>query len=118
MGEKCFVFGGKYIKCNLSTALRKEPNKQVVPNDRSPGPCVTFRNSLVLQWDVVNPRLTPKVKNTLPGCPSPLIQYIRSYPLYLVALTSSENQRTRHAVVTKDTYSMGINIYRLNIVYS
>jgi hypothetical protein len=37
------------------------------------------------------------------GCPRLLIQYIRSYPPYLEAVSSIRNLRTRHAVVTGDT---------------
>jgi hypothetical protein len=32
------------------------------------------------------------------------IQYIRSYPQYLEALSSTRNLRTRHAMVTKDPH--------------
>jgi hypothetical protein len=38
----------------------------------------------------------------LVGCPRLLIQYIRSYPPYLEAVSSVRNVRTRHAVVTTD----------------
>ena len=34
------------------------------------------------------------------GCPLLFIQYIRSYPTYLQAVSSSRNLRTRHAAVT------------------
>jgi hypothetical protein len=36
------------------------------------------------------------------GCPLLLIQYIRSYPPYLEAVSSTRNLRKRHAVVTRD----------------
>jgi hypothetical protein len=45
----------------------------------------------------------PQVGGTpLVGCPRLLIQYIRSYPKYLEAVSSIRNRRTRHAVVTRD----------------
>jgi len=40
------------------------------------------------------------------GCPRLLIQYIRSYPPYLEAVSSIRNPRTRHAVVTVDPLNM------------
>jgi hypothetical protein len=36
------------------------------------------------------------------GCPRLLIQYIRSYPPYLEAVSSIRNPRTRHVVVKVD----------------
>jgi hypothetical protein len=41
------------------------------------------------------------------GCPQLLIQYIRSYPPYLEAISSIRNLRTLHAVVTRDPPNMG-----------
>jgi 5-methylcytosine-specific restriction endonuclease McrA len=40
------------------------------------------------------------------GCPLLLIQYIRSYPPYLEAISSIRNPRTWHAVVTVDPLNM------------
>jgi hypothetical protein len=42
----------------------------------------------------------------LVGCPRLLIQYIRSYPPYLEAVSSIRNLRTRHAAVTRDPPNM------------
>jgi hypothetical protein len=42
------------------------------------------------------------------GCPQLRIQYIRSYPPYLEAVSSIRNPRTRHAVVTMDSLNMGL----------
>jgi hypothetical protein len=42
------------------------------------------------------------------GCPRLIIQYIRSYPPYLQAVSSVRNLRTRHAVVTGDPPNMGL----------
>jgi hypothetical protein len=36
-----------------------------------------------------------------------LIQYIRSYPPYIEAVSSIRNPRTRHAVVTRNPVNMG-----------
>jgi hypothetical protein len=51
----------------------------------------------VLRGRVVSPQAggPPTV-----GCPRLLIQYIRSDPPYLEAVSSIRNRRTRHAVVT------------------
>jgi hypothetical protein len=43
----------------------------------------------------------------LVGCHRLLIQYIRSYPPYLEAVSSIRNLRRRHAVVTRDPLNMG-----------
>jgi hypothetical protein len=40
------------------------------------------------------------------GCQRLLIQYIRSYPPYLEAVSSIRNPTTRHAVVTVDPLNM------------
>jgi hypothetical protein len=40
------------------------------------------------------------------GCPRLLIQYIRSYPPYLEAVSSIRNLRTHHSVVTRDPPNM------------
>jgi len=40
------------------------------------------------------------------GCPRLLIECIRSYPLYLEAVSPIHNPRTRYAVMT-DSYNMG-----------
>jgi hypothetical protein len=44
----------------------------------------------------------------LVGCPRLLIQYIRSYPPYLEAVSSIHKLRMRHAVVTRDLLNMDI----------
>jgi hypothetical protein len=44
-----------------------------------------------------------------------LIQYIRSYPPYLEAVSSIRNLTTRHAVVTGDTLNMGFGVSGLPI---
>jgi hypothetical protein len=61
-----------------------------------------FRNRLeFLRWGVVSPPPTPQAGGPRPvGCPRLLIQYIRSYPSYLQAVSSIRNLRTRHVVVT------------------
>jgi hypothetical protein len=42
----------------------------------------------------------------LVGCPRLLIQYIRSNPPYLEAVSSIRNLRTRHAVMARDALNM------------
>jgi hypothetical protein len=44
--------------------------------------------------------------SSLVGCPRLLIQYIHSYSSYLEAVSSIDNLRTRHAVVTKNPLYM------------
>jgi hypothetical protein len=46
------------------------------------------------------------------GCPLLLIQYIRSYPPYLEAVSSIHNLRMRQAVVTRDP--LDADIYAKN----
>jgi hypothetical protein len=67
--------------------------------------CVTFRNMLLFlrRGDACNPPNPQACGPPLFGCPRLLIQHIRSYPAYLVAVSSTCNLRTRHAVVTRNT---------------
>jgi hypothetical protein len=51
----------------------------------------------------------------LVGCPWLLIQYIRSYPPYLEAVSSILNLRTRHAMVTRDPPNMVCQMCHLKI---
>jgi hypothetical protein len=50
----------------------------------------------------------------LVGCPRLFIQYIRSYPTCLEAVSSIRNLRTRHAVVTRDPPNMVTNFKLLS----
>jgi hypothetical protein len=77
-----------------------------------------FRNKLgVLRWWVVSPPPNPQAGGPPPVvCPRLLIQYIRSYPPYLEAVSSIRNLRTRHAVVTRDPPNMGLFVVRLLIL--
>jgi hypothetical protein len=70
----------------------------------SPRPFLTFRNNLIfLRRGVVSPTPNPQAGGQpLVGCPRLLIQYIRSYPPYLEAISSICNLKTRHAVVTRE----------------
>jgi hypothetical protein len=55
----------------------------------------------------LSPMPYPQAKGPpLVGCPRLFIQYIRSYPPYLEAISSIRNQRTCHAVVTSDPPNM------------
>jgi hypothetical protein len=56
---------------------------------------VTFRNKIIFYGELLAPRW-----RTTP-CPRLLIQFIRSYPPYLEAV-SIRNLRTRHAAVIRD----------------
>jgi hypothetical protein len=71
--------------------------------------CVVIRNKYwVLRGRVVSPPPNPQAAGpSTVGCPRLLIQYIRSYPPYLEAVSSIHNPRTRHAVVTVDPLNMG-----------
>jgi hypothetical protein len=70
---------------------------------------MNFRNRLIfLRWGVVSPTPNPQAGGPpLVGCPRLLIQYIRSYPPYLEAVSSIRKLRTRHAVVTWDPHTHG-----------
>jgi hypothetical protein len=58
---------------------------------------------------VVSPPPNPQAGRLPPvGCPRLLIQYIRSYPPYLEAVSSIRNLRTRQAVVKGDTFNVEI----------
>jgi hypothetical protein len=50
----------------------------------------------------------------LVGCPRLLIQYIRSYPPYLEAVSSIRNLRASHAVVVRGPLNIGVNLYTQN----
>jgi hypothetical protein len=62
--------------------------------------------SSILRW-VISPMPNPKAgEPPLVGYLWLFIQYIRSYPPYLEAISSIWNLRTRHAVVTRDSSNM------------
>jgi hypothetical protein len=65
---------------------------------------MTFRNKLISYGEeLLAPRPTPQVGELFTvGCLRLLIQYILSYPPYLVAVSSIRNRRMRHGVVTRD----------------
>jgi hypothetical protein len=69
-----------------------------------------FRNKYrVLRGRVVSLQPNPQAGGPpTVGCPLLLIQYIRSYPPHLEAVSSIRNPRTRHAVVTVDPLNMGL----------
>jgi hypothetical protein len=71
--------------------------------------CVVIRNKYwVLRGRVVSPPPKPQAGGPpTVGCPRLLIQYIRSYPPYLEAISSIRNPRTRHAVVTVSFHTAG-----------
>jgi hypothetical protein len=72
---------------------------------------MTFRNKLILYDEMFYP--TPNSHAGGPplvGCPRLLIQYIRSYPPYLEAVSSVLNPRTRRAVVTRDPPNVGYTL--------
>jgi hypothetical protein len=58
---------------------------------------------------VVSPPHNPQAGGPFTvGCSRLPIQYIRSYPPYLEAISSIRNPRTHHAMVTVDPLNMGI----------
>jgi hypothetical protein len=68
-----------------------------------PRPLYILRKKKVLRWGVVSPLSNPQAGEPSPvGCPRLLIQFIRSYPPYLEAVSSVRHLRTRQAVVTRD----------------
>jgi hypothetical protein len=76
--------------------------QRIRPNPRT---YMSFRNKLIF-YDEKLLALTPNTQAggpPLAGRPQLLIQYIRSCPPYLEAVSSIRNLRTRHAVVTRDT---------------
>jgi hypothetical protein len=70
---------------------------------RSEASCDLSQQAYFLRWGIISPTTNPQA-----GGPPIfryqwlLIQYIRSYPSYLVAVSSIRNLRTRHAMVTRD----------------
>jgi hypothetical protein len=73
---------------------------------------VNFRNkSIFLRWAVVSPTPNPQTGGPpIVDCLRLLIQYIRNYPLYLEAVSSIRNLRTRHAVVTRYLVNTAMNL--------
>jgi hypothetical protein len=69
---------------------------------------VIFHLKLIfLQRGVFSPTPNPLAGGPpLVDCPRLLIEYIRSYPPYLEAVSSIRNLRTRRAVVTRDPRNM------------
>jgi hypothetical protein len=65
-----------------------------------------FVTSLFFYGELLAPRPTQAGGPPLVGCPRLFIQYIRSYPSYLEGVSSIQNLRTRHVVVTRDPPSM------------
>jgi hypothetical protein len=67
--------------------------------------CVVIRNKYwILPGRVVSPPPNPQAGGPpTVSCPRLFIQYIRSYPPYLEAVSSIRNPRTRHAVLTVDS---------------
>jgi hypothetical protein len=65
---------------------------------------MNFRKKLIFYGEeLLAPRPAPKLEDHPLVCfPQQLIQYIRSYPPYLEAVSSICNLRTCHAMVTRD----------------
>jgi hypothetical protein len=75
-----------------------------------------FRNKLgVLRWRVFSPPPNPQAGGPPPvGCPRLVIQYIRSYPPYLEAVSSIRNLSTPHAVVRGNP--LNISLIAISII--
>jgi hypothetical protein len=65
---------------------------------------VDFRNKIIFYGEVLLAPRPPPPAGGPPrvGCARLLIDFIRSYPPYLEAVSSIRNLSTRHAVVTRD----------------
>jgi hypothetical protein len=75
------------------------------------GPCTYFATNMFYGGEVVSLPPNPQAGGPPPvGCPRLLIQYIRSYPPYLEAISSIRDSRTRHAIVTRDPLNI-TNVY-------
>jgi hypothetical protein len=72
------------------------------------GPCTYFTTNIMFYGGgVVSPLTNPQAEGPPSvSCPPLLIQYIRSYPPYLEAVSSIHNLRTCHVVVTRDPLNM------------
>jgi len=66
---------------------------------------------------LLDSRPTPKLKDhPFIGCPRLLIQYIRSYPPHLEAVSFIRDRRMRHAGVTRTQHSISHpNKYRFSL---
>jgi hypothetical protein len=91
------------IPCPFSLAEVVYPEN----SSRSEGLCDISQQVNFFWWRVVSPTLNRQAwEPPVFSCPRLLIEYIRSYPLYLDGVSSIRNLRTRHAVVTRDTPNM------------
>jgi hypothetical protein len=77
-------------------------------NKNGPRLLEIFRNRLIFYFEELLAPLPTSVARGPPlvGCPQLLIQYIRSYPPYLEAVSFIRNLRTRHAVVTRNPHEL------------
>jgi hypothetical protein len=88
-----------------STGPRSEPDPVHVRDS------VRHFVTICFFWRVVNPTPNPQAGGSLlDGCPRLLIQYIRSCPPYLEAVSSIRNLRTGHAVVTRDPLNIQVQV--------
>jgi hypothetical protein len=73
--------------------------------------CDMFHNRLeFLWWELVSPLSNPQAGGPTPvGCLQLLLQYIRSYPPYLEAISSICNLRAHHAMVTGNPLNMELS---------
>jgi hypothetical protein len=78
------------------------------PHHSVPNPLThIYREEHARSHGVVYPMPNSQARGSpLVGCTILLIQYFRSHPPYLEAVSSVRNLRTRHAVVTRDPLNM------------
>jgi hypothetical protein len=75
---------------------------------KSEAPCNILEQNYFLWRGVVSLTSNSQAGGPpLPRCSRLLIQYIRSYPPYLEAISSIHNLRTCSAMLTKDPFSIG-----------
>jgi hypothetical protein len=62
---------------------------------------ISYQDGFSLRWGVVSPSPNPQAEGPHPAdCPRLLIEYVRSCPQHVEAVSSFRNPRKRHAVVT------------------
>jgi hypothetical protein len=109
-----------FMKPEGSLPCSQEPSNGPYPEpDHPKNPSQALRDIseqyVVIRRGIVNPMANPQAGvPPLIGCPRLLIQYNRSCPPYMEAVSSIRNLRTRCILVTRDPLNMGL--YRLLLI--